>query len=185
MAQLRGGTTIGGSLAMNLIHLTDGNLDLNIDTLTVNTEIDLSAISDTTSTPSHVYIEVGTDGHIYPISWANFQNKITDVGTLATLTVTADINGNVTGSSGSCTGNASTATNLASIPTTFNGTYSMVVNASGAIYSHTGITYNGSTNTLAVSALTNGSDAVRVPVITVGTSAHATPASGDLWIDTT
>jgi hypothetical protein len=41
-------------------------------------------------------------------------SSLTSVGTLATLTVTAPINGSVTGSSASCTGNAATATVAAS-----------------------------------------------------------------------
>jgi len=48
----------------------------------------------------------------------------------------------------STTGNAATATNLANIPTSFNGTYPMVVNASGTLYSDAGVTFRGSDNTL-------------------------------------
>lgn len=57
-----------------------------------------------------------------------------------------------TGASGtwgiSINGNAATATKLASIATTFSGTYPLTTNVSGTIYSHTGITFTGSSNTL-------------------------------------
>lgn len=46
------------------------------------------------------------------------------------------------------TGNAGTATKLVSIPTTFSGTYPMLVSVSDVVYSHTTVTYNGTTNTL-------------------------------------
>ena len=49
---------------------------------------------------------------------------------------------------GSITGNAGTATKLSSIGTTFTGTYPMAVNINGAVYSHTGVTYQGSTGIL-------------------------------------
>ena len=62
--------------------------------------------------------------------------------------IVGNVTGNVSGSSGSCTGNAATATKLSNITTTFTGTYPLTVNVNGVIYSHTGITYSGSENTL-------------------------------------
>jgi len=47
--------------------------------------------------------------------------------------------------------NVATATNLASIGTSFNGVHPMTVNANGVIYSHTGITFQGNTGSLVVS----------------------------------
>jgi len=46
------------------------------------------------------------------------------------------------------TGNAATATKLASIGTSFSGTYPMVINASGVLYSHANVTFTGSTGVL-------------------------------------
>ena len=46
------------------------------------------------------------------------------------------------------TGNADTATKLATINTTFSGEYPAAFDVNGLIYSHQGITYSGTTNTL-------------------------------------
>lgn len=51
-------------------------------------------------------------------------------------------------STGGFIGNASTATKLSNITTTFTGTYPVTVNVNGTIYSHTGLTYTGSTGAL-------------------------------------
>lgn len=48
---------------------------------------------------------------------------------------------------GALNGNATTATKLSTIATTFSGTYPVTVNVNGVIYSHTGVTINGSTST--------------------------------------
>lgn len=45
-------------------------------------------------------------------------------------------------------GNAATATKLYNIATTFSGTYPMVVNVSGVLYSHGSITFTGATGTV-------------------------------------
>jgi len=58
------------------------------------------------------------------------------------------------------TGNAATATTLASIATTFSGTYPMVVNVSGTLYSHTNITYNGTSGVLSITGLSLNSTAI-------------------------
>lgn len=52
----------------------------------------------------------------------------------------------------STTGNAATATKLANINTTFFGTYPLTVNVNGTIYSHTGITFNGTTGGLSATS---------------------------------
>lgn len=49
-------------------------------------------------------------------------------------------------------GNAATATKIASIGTTFTGTYPMVINASGVLYSHGSVTITGSSGTLTATA---------------------------------
>jgi hypothetical protein len=63
--------------------------------------------------------------------------------------------------SGAFSGNATTATNLASIGTTFSGEYPLTINASGVLYSHTNIKYNGATDTLTVPSL-NTTTAVNI-----------------------
>lgn len=84
---------------------------------------------------------------------------------------------NVTGNQNT-TGNAATATKLASIGTSFSGEYPLTINAGGVIYSHTDITFKGSTGVLTApkfsgdgslltainaSALTGTIDTARLP----------------------
>lgn len=68
-------------------------------------------------------------------------SSLTSVGTLATLTVTAPINGSVTGSSGSTSGNAATATALQTARTingvSFDGTANITITAAGSTLSDT------------------------------------------------
>jgi phage-related tail fiber protein len=93
------------------------------------------------------------------------------------------------------TGNAATATKLASIGTSFSGTYPMVINASGVLYSHANVTFTGTGGVLSApkfsgdgalltglnaSALATGTiDAARIPTLnqnTTGSAAKLTTA---------
>lgn len=84
--------------------------------------------------------------------------------------------GKTTGiSSLNITGNAATATKLSNIVTSFTGTYPVTFNVNGTIYSHTGITYTGSTGALTatnfIGNLTgNASTATKLGTATVGST---------------
>lgn len=69
---------------------------------------------------------------------------------------------------GPLTGNATTATNLASIPTTFIGNYPMTVNVSGTIYSHTGINFCGAAGRLTTTILC-GTTCLQAPYVYAST----------------
>ena len=56
--------------------------------------------------------------------------------------------------SGLSVSHATTATNLSSISTTFTETYPLTVNVSGTIYSHAGMTFNGTTGNLTATSFT-------------------------------
>ncbi|MDD4876038.1 MAG: hypothetical protein PHQ86_02750 [Dehalococcoidales bacterium] len=111
----------------------------------------------------------------------------------------------ITGSSDITMGNGAAATpsyNFASYTTTglygaagpilcftVSGTARLLMSTSN-LYpdSDTGMSLGGTGNAYSASyihTMYNGVDHVRTPVITIGTSAHATPVTGDLWIDTT
>ena len=89
---------------------------------------------------------------------SNGNTKI-GAGSSSVPAYTLDVNGtgrfigNVTAPTfiGALSGNASTATGLKNITTTFTGTYPVTFNVNGTIYSHTGITYTGSTGELKAS----------------------------------
>jgi hypothetical protein len=92
------GQFYGGSTNPN------GSNRLNYSGYFYPTYINLTASGDTTGTPSHAFVETGSDGYVRPMTWANFQNKITDVGTLTSLTVGGELT--VTGSINAANGTA-------------------------------------------------------------------------------
>ena len=74
--------------------------------------------------------------YAYPYTWDENQ-KVTFPNEVVATTF-----------SGALSGNADTATKIQGIGTTFSGTYPMVVNVSGVLYSHTAVTFQGSTGNL-------------------------------------
>ena len=109
---------------------------------TTTFEGDLTGIASSVSVIDHT-----ADNANYPIVWHDNNSKLRD--TVSKLTFNPST-GNLKSTmfEGDLTGNATTATNLKSINTTFSGTYPITVNVNGVIYSHTGMTYNGSAGTL-------------------------------------
>ena len=96
----------------------------------------------------------------------------------STNTISATFSGNLTGN---VTGNSDTATDLKNIITSFTGEYPLTVNVNGTIYSHTGMTYKGSTGELKankfVGALagnaTSSTTATTASKLTINSSASA------------
>ena len=160
-----GGTSGTVTLTVDLSELTDMTaamvgtdefivLDAGADRRKAANEIGLSIFNN----------DAGFTTNVGDITGVTAGSYLTGGGTSGTVTlnvdatsantaskvVARDASGNF--SAGTITaalsGNATTATNLANIITTFNGTYPMTVNVSGVIYSHTGVTYTGSTGTL-------------------------------------
>lgn len=91
-------------------------------------------------------------GLIANTNWESVQNKPatatrwptpSEVGAPSTLGVGASGTWGV-----SISGNAATATKLTSVGTTFSGTYPIVINAAGVLYSHPNITFSGAAGKL-------------------------------------
>ena len=160
-----GGTSGTVTLTVDLSELTDMTaamvgtdefivLDANEDRRKAANEIGLSIFNN----------DAGFTTNVGDITGVTAGSYITGGGTSGTVTVNVDATTTNTASkvvardasgnfsagtiTAALSGNATTATNLANINTTFSGTYPMTVNVSGVIYSHTGVTYTGSTGTL-------------------------------------
>lgn len=95
----------------------------------------------------------------------------TDLTSVPYKPIANDISGNATTATtaSKCSGNSATATNLASIPTSFNGKYPLTFNVSGAIYSHAGLQFEGANNTLYVNKILSSSSGKSIELFSAPT----------------
>lgn len=90
--------------------------------------------------------------------------------------------GYITGS-GSITGNAATATKLANIDTSFSGTYPMVVNVSGVLYSNANVTFNGTSNAITATEFIGALTGTASGNLTSSSSLAAAKLTGNIHTD--
>lgn len=193
MAQLKGGTTIGGSIAY---HGTNSNLSTIpwvAGTLTLgdaaNTQGflnlwgsagDMGTIKQTTD---NLHIDAAGAGRTYLNYYAGsdgvyFGNGAT--GTNAHVTAAGVFTGSgagLTGTAASLT--AGNATKLSTINTNFSGTYPMTVNVTGVIYSHASVTFNGTSGAITATCFVGSGAGLTgtAASLTAGNATNATTAT--------
>jgi hypothetical protein len=151
--QVSGSTNLNGNLSIGVYDTTETGI-LSLNGSTANKQAVLKCTTGNLhidcDTANATYINYYKGAAIYFGNGATGSNASVSAAGVFTGTNFSGPGTGLTGTASSLSigGNAATATNLASIGTTFSGTYPMVVNAAGVIYSHTNVTFNGTSGAL-------------------------------------